>query len=76
MSPCLSVKKGRQIGAAAMGPPRSQVITAIGDAVNTCARLKSLTKEYQCAVVISCQAAEAAGLTLGGQQSHEALVKG
>ena len=60
----------------AMGPPRSQVITAIGDAVNTCARLESLTKEYACAVVISRQAAEAAGLGLDGEQLHEAPVKG
>ena len=60
----------------AMGPPRSQVITAIGDAVNTCARLESLTKEYRCAVVISRQAAEAAGLSLDGAELHEAPVKG
>jgi len=60
----------------AMGPPRSQVITAIGDAVNTCARLESLTKEYNCAVVISRQAAEAAGLSLDGQELHQAAVKG
>ena len=32
----------------AMGPPRSQIITAIGDTVNTCARLESLTKDYGC----------------------------
>jgi adenylate cyclase len=60
----------------AMGPPRSQVITAIGDAVNTCARLESLTKEYGCSVVISRQAAVAAGLNLDGQKMHEAPVKG
>jgi adenylate cyclase len=60
----------------AMGPPRSQVITAIGDAVNTCARLESLTKEYNCAVVISRQAAEAAGLSLDGAELHQAAVKG
>jgi adenylate cyclase len=60
----------------AMGPPRSQVITAIGDAVNTCARLESLTKDYSCAVVISRDAADAAGLNLGGQTLHEAPVKG
>jgi adenylate cyclase len=60
----------------AMGPPRSQVITAIGDAVNTCARLESLTKDYGCAVVISRQAAESAGLSLDGQELHEAPVKG
>jgi adenylate cyclase len=60
----------------AMGPPRSQVITAIGDAVNTCARLESLTKEYRCAVVISRQAAAAAGLKPTSHTLHEAAVKG
>jgi adenylate cyclase len=60
----------------AMGPPRSQVITAIGDAVNTCARLESLTKEYGCSVVISRQAAVAAGLNLTDHKMHEAAVKG
>jgi adenylate cyclase len=60
----------------AMGPPRSQIISAIGDAVNTCARLESLTKEYGCAVVISRQAAEAAGLNLNTEKLHEAPVKG
>ena len=60
----------------AMGPPRSQIITAIGDTVNTCARLESLTKEYDCAVIVSRQAADAAGLKLAGHQLHEAPVKG
>src|SRR5271169_4219326 len=60
----------------AMGPPRSQIITAIGDTVNTCARLESLTKEYDCVVIISRQAAEAAGLQLLGHELHQAPVKG
>jgi adenylate cyclase len=60
----------------AMGPPRSQIITAIGDTVNTCARLESLTKEYDCQVVVSRPAAEAAGLRLVGHELHEAPVKG
>jgi adenylate cyclase len=60
----------------AMGPPRSQIVTAIGDTVNTCARLESLTKEYDCAVVVSRAAAEAAGLRLEGQELREAAVKG
>jgi len=60
----------------AMGPPRSQIITAIGDTVNTCARLESLTKEYQCVVVVSRPAAEAAGLRLVGHELHQAPVKG
>jgi adenylate cyclase len=60
----------------AMGPPRSQIISAIGDTVNTCARLESLTKEFDCAVIISRQAAEAAGLHLDGKPLHHAPVKG
>jgi adenylate cyclase len=60
----------------AMGPPRSQIITAIGDTVNTCARQESLTKEYDCPVIVSRQAAEVAGLDLTGRQLYEAPVKG
>jgi adenylate cyclase len=60
----------------AMGPPRSQIITAIGDTVNTCARLESLTKDYDCLVIISRQAAEVAGLRLVGHELHQAPVKG
>ncbi len=60
----------------AMRPPRSQIITAIGDTVNTCARLESLTKDYGCAVIISRQAAEAAGLRFFGHELHQAPVKG
>jgi adenylate cyclase len=60
----------------AMGPPHSQIITAIGDTVNTCARLESLCKDYRCAVILSRQAAEAAGLELDGCELHEAPVKG
>lgn len=60
----------------AMGPPRAQIITAIGDTVNTCARLESLSKEYDCMVVVSRQAAEIAGLDLSGRELHRTAVKG
>jgi adenylate cyclase len=59
-----------------MGPPRSMIITAIGDTVNTTARLESLTKEYQATVIISKRAAEIAGLNLPIETLHEAPVKG
>ena len=59
-----------------MGPPRSQIITAIGDAVNTAARLEGLTKEYDCALVLSRRAAEAARLDLSHHQLHAVAVKG
>jgi adenylate cyclase len=60
----------------AMGPPKAQTITAIGDTANTAARLESMTKEYGCSLVVSRRAAEAARLDVSGQQLHEAPVKG
>ena len=60
----------------AMGPPKSQIISAIGDTVNTAARLESLTKDYDCALVLSRNAADAAGLDLGTRDLHECAVKG
>jgi adenylate cyclase len=60
----------------AMGPPRSQIITAIGDTVNTCARLESLTKEYDCVAIVSRRAAELAGLDSGALTLQQASVKG
>lgn len=60
----------------AMGPPRSRIISAIGDTVNTCARLESLTKEYDCALIVSRPAAEAAGLDLTAHALHAVAVKG
>ena len=58
-----------------MGPPRSQIITAIGDTVNTTARLESLTKDYDCVLVLSRRAAEVAALN-PREKLHVAPVKG
>ena len=60
----------------AMGPPNSQIVTAIGDTVNTTARLEGLTKDYNCVLILSQAAAEAAGLQLRDQSLHHATVKG
>jgi adenylate cyclase len=60
----------------AMGPPQSQIVTAIGDTVNTTARLEGLTKDYSCSIVLSQAAAQAAGLKLTGHTLHSATVKG
>jgi len=60
----------------AMGPPGSQIITAIGDTVNTTARLEGLTKDYDCALILSQAAAQAAGLKLADHDLHHATVKG
>jgi adenylate cyclase len=60
----------------ALGPPKSQIVTAIGDTANTAARLESLTKEYGCSLIVSRRAAELAGLDITNEQLHEAPVKG
>ena len=60
----------------ALGPPKSQIVTAIGDTANTAARLESLTKEYGCSLIVSRRAAELAGLDVANEQLHEAPVKG
>jgi adenylate cyclase len=60
----------------AMGPPTAQVISAIGEMVSTCARLESLTKKYNCRVIISRRAAEAAGLAVKDRKLHRASVSG
>jgi adenylate cyclase len=54
----------------AMGPPASQIISAIGETVNACARLESLTKEYDCRVIVSRRAAEMSGLDVKGRKLH------
>jgi adenylate cyclase len=60
----------------AMGPPKTQVISAIGDTVNTAARLEALTKDYDCTLIVSRRAADAAGFALPADKLHECAVKG
>ncbi len=45
-----------------MGPPKTPIISALGDAVNTTARLESLTKELHVPIVVSRATLEAAGV--------------
>jgi adenylate cyclase len=59
-----------------MGPPQGKIVSAIGDPVNTCARLESLTKDYDCPLIVSRRAAEMAGLDVRDVKLHETLVKG
>jgi len=60
----------------AMGPPTAQVVSAIGEMVSTCARLESLTKKYNCRVIVSRRAAEAAGLDVKDRKLQRASVSG
>ncbi len=46
-----------------MGPPRTPLLSALGDAVNTAARLESASKELEAPIVVSRTTMEAAGVT-------------
>lgn len=45
-----------------MGPPKTPVISAVGDSVNTAARLESTTKELGVSLIMSAETLRAAGL--------------
>lgn len=58
-----------------MGPPKTPVITALGDTVNTAARLENMTKEFQMPVVASLATLKAAGVSTDVEQ-REVLLRG
>ena len=47
-----------------MGPPKTPILSALGDAVNTAARLENATKEMDAPVVVSRDALQSANLIL------------
>jgi len=59
-----------------MGYGNATTITAIGDSVNTASRLETLTKDYNCQLVLSEAVAERAGVELQGFARHEIMVRG
>jgi len=60
----------------AMGPPPSQIISAIGETANACSRLESLTKQYDCRIIVSRRAAETAGLDVRNHKLHRTSING
>ena len=59
-----------------MGPPDAPIYSAIGDMVNTAARLESMTKAYGCVLVISADALQCAGVAPGDAKLHQVRVRG
>ena len=59
-----------------MGPPTGRRLSAIGDTINTTARLESLTKEIGVPVIVSAAAAEQAGIDVSAATRHEAPIRG
>jgi adenylate cyclase len=59
-----------------MGYGNAAAITAIGDAVNTASRLETLTKEYDCELVVSDETVARAGLDFSEYPRHEIEIRG
>jgi adenylate cyclase len=59
-----------------MGPPEAPIYSAIGDMVNTAARLEGMTKAYGCVLVISAEALGRAGVEPEGAALHQVRVRG
>ena len=59
-----------------MGPPKTPIITALGDNVNIAARLEAMTKEFGAEVVVSAETAAAADLDFSAYPHHDMDVRG
>jgi adenylate cyclase len=59
-----------------MGPPDAPIYSAIGDMVNTAARLENMTKAYSCVLVVSEVALREAGIEAQDAMPHEVRVRG
>jgi adenylate cyclase len=59
-----------------MGYGKAAAITAIGDAVNTASRLETLTKDYDCELVVSDETVARAGLDFSEFPRHEIEIRG
>ena len=59
-----------------MGPPDAPIYSAIGDMVNTAARLEGMTKAYGCVLVISAEALQQACIEAGKAALHQVRVRG
>ena len=59
-----------------MGPPAAPIISAIGDTVNSAARLESMTKQLGATLVVSLDTLRLAGLSLPDIPVHRVEVRG
>lgn len=59
-----------------MGPPDAPIYSAIGDMVNTAARLEGMTKAYGCVLVAAAEVLRQAGIEPGDAPLHQVRVRG
>src|SRR6185436_7707500 len=59
-----------------MGPPDAPIYSAIGDMVNTAARLENMTKAFGCGLVVSDVVLRQAQIEPGGATPRQVRVRG
>jgi adenylate cyclase len=59
-----------------MGPPRTPLLTAVGDNINIAARLEAKTKELDCDLIVSIATLEAEGIAYDSKAMLETEVRG
>jgi adenylate cyclase len=59
-----------------LGPPQEPIYSAIGDMVNTAARLEDMTKAFGCTLVVSEEVLRQAGVDAGAAPAHQVRVRG
>jgi adenylate cyclase len=59
-----------------LGPPQEPIYSAIGDMVNTAARLENMTKSFGCTLVVSAEVLRQAGIDAEAGIEHQVRVRG
>jgi adenylate cyclase len=59
-----------------MGPPAEPIYSAIGDMVNTAARLENMTKAYSCTLIVSADVLREANIEPGHAPEHQVRIRG
>ncbi len=59
-----------------MGPPKTPLLTAVGDNINIAARLEAQTKTMNCDLIVSLETLEREGIEVAADSVHEIEVRG
>ena len=59
-----------------MGPPKTPLLTAVGDNINIAARLEAQTKEQQCDLIVSAETLAREGIDYAAASSREIELRG
>ena len=59
-----------------MGPPESPILSAIGDTINTAARIEAETKKHDVSLILSQETAQRSGVSLPESESKQIAIRG